>query len=118
TAGRVPENSIGTSTAVAASKDRVMRRAENARNIRMGHRHRRRAWTFVRKRDCKKLVRATTTFVGGDSRSMPRDDAYEDVATTFGAAIDRLARSYEADAEKRRDLLQDIHFAIWRSLRK
>jgi RNA polymerase sigma-70 factor (ECF subfamily) len=39
------------------------------------------------------------------------------VATTFGAAIDRLARSYEADAEKRRDLLQDIHFAIWRSLR-
>ena len=47
---------------------------------------------------------------------MPRDDVYKEVFNTFGAAIDRLARSYEADAEKRRDLLQDIHLAIWRSL--
>ena len=47
---------------------------------------------------------------------MPRDDVYEEVFNTFGGAIDRLARSYEADAEKRRDLVQDIHLAIWRSL--
>ncbi len=47
---------------------------------------------------------------------MPRDDVYGEVLDTFGGAIDRLARSYEADAEKRRDLLQDIHLAIWRSL--
>jgi RNA polymerase sigma-70 factor (ECF subfamily) len=47
-----------------------------------------------------------------------RDDVYEEVFGTFGGAIDRLARSYEADAEKRRDLLQDIHLAIWRSLDK
>ena len=47
---------------------------------------------------------------------MPRDDVYEEVFNTFGGAIDRLARSYEADAEKRRDLLQDIHLAIWKSL--
>ena len=33
----------------------------------------------------------------------------------FGPALERLARSYEADADKRRDLLQDIHLAIWRS---
>lgn len=49
---------------------------------------------------------------------MPRDDVYEEVFTTFGGAIDRLARSYEMDSEKRRDLLQDIHFAVWRSLDK
>jgi RNA polymerase sigma-70 factor (ECF subfamily) len=47
---------------------------------------------------------------------MSQDDLYHQVFTSFGAAIDRLARSYEADAEKRRDLLQDIHFAVWRSL--
>lgn len=49
---------------------------------------------------------------------MARDDVYEEVFNTFGAAIDRLARAYEADPEKRRDLLQDIHLAIWRSLDK
>ena len=46
---------------------------------------------------------------------MPRDDLYVESVRTFGAALDRLARSYEADADKRRDLLQDIHFALWRS---
>jgi RNA polymerase sigma-70 factor (ECF subfamily) len=29
--------------------------------------------------------------------------------------IDRLAAGYEADAEKRLDLRQDIHFQLWRS---
>jgi RNA polymerase sigma-70 factor (ECF subfamily) len=47
---------------------------------------------------------------------MPQDDLYEQVTTQFGAALDRLARSYEADPDKRRDLLQEIHFAVWRSL--
>src|SRR5947209_13910981 len=47
---------------------------------------------------------------------MPQDDLYEQVIGTFGGALERLARSYEADPEKRRDLLQEIHFAIWRSL--
>src|SRR6187401_1046125 len=47
---------------------------------------------------------------------MPRDDMYEQVLGTFGGAIDRLARSYEADPDKRRDLLQDVHFALWKSL--
>jgi RNA polymerase sigma-70 factor (ECF subfamily) len=49
---------------------------------------------------------------------VPRDDVYEEVFRTFGGAIERLARSYEADPEKRRDLLQDIHLAIWKSLDK
>ena len=33
----------------------------------------------------------------------------------FGSALERLARAYEADPEKRRDLRQDIHFQLWRS---
>ena len=34
----------------------------------------------------------------------------------FGAAIARLARAYERDDDRRQDLLQDIHLALWRSL--
>jgi RNA polymerase sigma-70 factor, ECF subfamily len=52
---------------------------------------------------------------------MPRDRAtqdelYEEAAAEFGSAFERLARSYEFDPDKQRDLLQDIHFAVWRSL--
>lgn len=32
-----------------------------------------------------------------------------------GAAVERLARAYEAEAEVRRDLLQEIHLQLWRS---
>ena len=45
-----------------------------------------------------------------------QDDLYREAAATYGAAVERLARGYEADAETRRDLLQDIHIALWRSL--
>lgn len=31
------------------------------------------------------------------------------------AALDRLARAYELDAEVRQDLLQEIHLQLWRS---
>jgi RNA polymerase sigma-70 factor, ECF subfamily len=44
-----------------------------------------------------------------------QDDRYVDASSQFGAALERLARAYEADAEKRRDLLQEIHFQVWRS---
>ncbi|HEV7428531.1 MAG TPA: sigma-70 family RNA polymerase sigma factor [Thermoanaerobaculia bacterium] len=44
-----------------------------------------------------------------------QDLLYEEAAETFGPALERLASSYEADRDKRRDLLQDIHLAIWRS---
>ncbi|HUR79960.1 MAG TPA: RNA polymerase sigma factor [Thermoanaerobaculia bacterium] len=47
---------------------------------------------------------------------MQQDELYATVLSTFGAALERLARSYEADDDKRRDLLQEIHFALWRSL--
>src|SRR5688572_30793171 len=45
-----------------------------------------------------------------------RDDLYEEAAASCGAALERLARAYEADPDKRRDLLQEIHIALWKSL--
>ena len=47
----------------------------------------------------------------------PQDASYADAADQYGAAIARLARGYERDSEKRRDLLQEIHFQLWRSFR-
>jgi RNA polymerase sigma-70 factor (ECF subfamily) len=44
-----------------------------------------------------------------------QDGLYEKAAAEFGAALVRMTRGYEADTEKRRDLLQEIHFALWRS---
>ena len=44
-----------------------------------------------------------------------QDHLYQSAADQFGPALERLARAYETDAEKRRDLLQDIHFQVWRS---
>jgi RNA polymerase sigma-70 factor (ECF subfamily) len=44
-----------------------------------------------------------------------QDDLYVKASAEFGPALDRLARAYEADSSQRLDLLQDIHFALWRS---
>ena len=44
-----------------------------------------------------------------------RDDLYRDAVASCGTALDRLARAYEADPDKRRDLLQEIHVALWQS---
>jgi RNA polymerase sigma factor (sigma-70 family) len=44
-----------------------------------------------------------------------QDAAYLRAAKRYGAMIERLARGYEADAELRRDLVQEIHAALWRS---
>jgi RNA polymerase sigma-70 factor, ECF subfamily len=41
---------------------------------------------------------------------------YSEVAEEYGGALERLARGYERDADRRRDLLQEIHVALWRSL--
>ena len=46
---------------------------------------------------------------------MSQDSLYREAAEIYGAALDRLARAYEADPETRRDLLQDIHMQLWRS---
>jgi len=42
---------------------------------------------------------------------------YKEAIEALQPAIIRLARAYEADDEKRRDLLQEIYLEIWRSLR-
>ena len=44
-----------------------------------------------------------------------QNELYEEAAATYGAALDRLARAYELDPDKRRDLGQEIHLALWRS---
>ena len=44
-----------------------------------------------------------------------QDQAYREAARSFGGAISRLARGYEADPALADDLAQDIHAALWRS---
>lgn len=44
-----------------------------------------------------------------------RDAQYRLATTEFGSALVRLARAYEPDVDRRRDLLQDIHLELWRS---
>ena len=56
---------------------------------------------------------------GGRGLASTRRDAdalYQEAAVAFGPAIERLAWGYETEAEKRRDLVQEIHVALWRSL--
>lgn len=45
-----------------------------------------------------------------------QDDRYRRAAAEFGSALERLARAVEADPAERHDLLQDMHFALWRSM--
>lgn len=51
-----------------------------------------------------------------DAVNLSQDERYRLAAAEFGPAIERLARAYEAEPEPRRDLVQDIHVALWRSL--
>jgi RNA polymerase sigma-70 factor (ECF subfamily) len=60
-------------------------------------------------------VKETQSISGGTSS---QDNLYTDAADQFGSALERLARAYEADPEKRRDLSQDIHFQLWRSFER
>ncbi len=59
----------------------------------------------------------------GGKESIPtehanQDGLYSSAVDQFGSALERLARAYEADPEKRRDLSQDIHFQLWRSFQR
>lgn len=49
---------------------------------------------------------------GGDVTAAER---YEEATALYGAALERLARAYEPDPDRRLDLLQEIHIALWRS---
>ncbi len=45
-----------------------------------------------------------------------QDARYVRISAQYRAAIERLARGYEADPALCQDLVQDIHVALWRSL--
>lgn len=47
--------------------------------------------------------------------SQEQDALYTQAAAEHGGALMRLAAATEANAERRRDLLQDMHVALWRS---
>lgn len=44
-----------------------------------------------------------------------QETRYLEAAAAYGGALHRLGRAYEADPEKRQDLLQEMHLALWRS---
>jgi RNA polymerase sigma-70 factor (ECF subfamily) len=47
-----------------------------------------------------------------------QDARYRELADEFGAALERLASGWEHDPDRRKDLLQEIHLALWRSLER
>jgi RNA polymerase sigma-70 factor, ECF subfamily len=49
------------------------------------------------------------------SEKRTRDDWYQEAVAAYGRALGRIARAYELDSDKRRDLLQEIHLSLWRS---
>ena len=54
--------------------------------------------------------------MGDAGHAKDQERRYVEAAAEYGPALERLARAYEPDLEKRRDLLQEIHTALWRSL--
>lgn len=49
---------------------------------------------------------------------MNQHDLYVRAIEQYGSSIERLARAYEADRDKRRDLIQEIHLQLWRSFER
>ena len=56
-----------------------------------------------------------TSILNGEAS---QNDLYRATADKYGSALERLARAYEVDPEKRRDLIQEIHFQLWRSFQR
>jgi len=54
--------------------------------------------------------------MGKGSGPTDQDERYAEAVAQFGPALERLARAYERDQDRRRDLVQEIHVALWRSL--
>jgi RNA polymerase sigma-70 factor, ECF subfamily len=46
----------------------------------------------------------------------PVEQQFQRVIAEFGPSLIRLSLGYELDPDRRRDLLQDIYIAVWRSL--
>jgi RNA polymerase sigma-70 factor, ECF subfamily len=58
------------------------------------------------------LLVPTNGHLGSDT-----DLLFEQVAFDFAAPLARLVRAHEADPALQQDLMQEVHFALWRSLR-
>lgn len=66
----------------------------------------------------KEILFLATTYVGATrehARRNPDPRWFVAGGKEICSALKSLARGYEADREKRRDLLQDIHVPVWRS---
>lgn len=50
------------------------------------------------------------------TQRIEQDAGYRDAAEAYGPAMQRLAWATEANPQRRRELLQDMHVALWRSL--
>jgi RNA polymerase sigma-70 factor (ECF subfamily) len=46
-----------------------------------------------------------------------QDDLYKEAVAGYGPALVRLSRAWEADPDARKDLLQEMHLALWRSFK-
>jgi len=68
---------------------------------------------------CKKCASSCDYLQEGTTSAVmdSQDKLYAKVRAEHEAALQRLARGYEADPTRREDLLQEIHIEIWRSLR-
>jgi RNA polymerase sigma-70 factor (ECF subfamily) len=53
---------------------------------------------------------------GNRGAGVRQRELYDAAVSEFGSALNRLSASYEFDPERRRDLKQEIHFQLWRSL--
>jgi RNA polymerase sigma-70 factor (ECF subfamily) len=49
------------------------------------------------------------------ARNDSQDSRYAEAMAVHGPALERLSRAYERDADARRDLMQEIQVALWRS---
>lgn len=52
----------------------------------------------------------------GSDATARREANFRTAVGEFGPVLDRMAAGYEADADKRHDLRQEIHLQLWRSL--
>ena len=52
----------------------------------------------------------------GEESGAGHEALFERIAEDYAAPLARLARAHEADAALQKDLLQEIHIALWRSL--
>lgn len=60
-------------------------------------------------------MRGAENILTGDQS---QDDLYKDAAENYGSSLARLARAYEADPDRRMDLIQEIHLQLWRSFER